>query len=881
MKWKHLFSRPAPGVLSDELNFHFERLVEQKIKAGQSENEARRQARVEFGNLDRAIDDTAAQYPGWWLERFKQDVRYGLRGLRRNLVFTAAAVLTLALGIGATTAVFSVIDRILFRSLPYAHDDRLVSVGLVAPIMPQEFMLGNSYYVWKETQTAFAAFTSWSGVNRCDLSEANPAHLACASVEADFLPTLGIGLLRGRNFLPSEDIPNAPRVALISSGLWKSRFGMAEDVVGKTLSIDGEVTRIIGILPPAFELPTLEHADIVVPQRVDQAAQRRPGATRILNAIGRLKPGVSAAQAVAMLEPQFEQALNLAPPRFRAEVKLRVRSLRDFQVHDARLTAWLLFAAVLAVLLIAGANVSGLLLARAAERQTEFMIRKSLGASRWRLLSQMLTEALLLFILGVVAGVLIGEGLLRLFVALAPPGIPYIGQARLDARVLGFAVLVAVLSALAFGSAPFWSRDLLGERVLRNRTGTQRARARQVLLVAQLSVTLMLLTTAGLLLRTARNLQNQSLGIRTDQIVAATVHFNRRTYPTADRRVEFVNRAQERIRQIPGVSEIALSDSVPPGGLEHDRILGVIAVEGKPRPEGGTGGKVVWRWVTPNYFRILGIPMVRGSGFTEEERNSNDRFLVLSQAMAKRLFSGEDPIGQHVDLAEGPRNNPWYTVVGIAADVKNGGLATESEPEYYKLWRNRPEDWETGFAEAQGGIVVNFILQTPGDREMLAAVVRSELASLDDSVPVEFETMRQHVRSLAERPRFEAALLSLFAGLAIVLAAIGLYGVLAFVVSRRTQEIAVRMALGAAQPDIVSLVGRDALKMMGLGIALGMVGALSISRTFRALLFGVSASDLFSLTSAVVLLVAVGVIATWMPLRRAIKVDPMQALRCD
>ena len=881
MRLKHLFSQPRNHDLDDELKFHFEQLVQQKLQAGLSQDEARRQARVEFGNLDRAIDATAAEYPGWWLEVFKQDVRYSVRGLRRNLAFAIAAVLTLALGIGATTSVFSVIDRILFRSLPYAHDERLVSVGLVAPIMPQEFMLANSYYVWKETQIPFEAFTSWSGVNRCDLSEVNPAHLACANVEADFLPTLGIGLARGRNFLPDEDVPNAPRVALISYAFWKSRFGMAEDVLNKTISLEGDTTRIIGVLPPTFELPTLEHADIVVPQRVDQAAQRRPGATHIMNAIGRLKPGVTAAQAASMLQPQFNQALSLAPPRFRAEVKLRVRSLRDFQVHDARLTAWVLFGAVLAVLLIAGANVSGLLLARAAERDMEFVIRKSLGASRWRLLSQMLTEAMLLSILGVLVGWLIGEALLRLFVSMAPQGIPYIDHARLDARVLGFAIAVALFSGLVFGSAPFWSRDLLRERVLRNVTGAARARARQVLLVAQLGVTLMLLTAAGLLLRTARNLQNQSLGIRTGQLVAATVDFGRRTYRTAEKRMQFVNQAEERLRQIPGVSAVAVSDSVPPGGLEHERILGVIAIEGKPRPEGGTGGKVVWRWVTPNYFHILGIPIVRGSGFTEQERNSNDHFVVLSQAMAERLFTGEDPIGKHVDLFEGPANNPWYTVVGLAANVKNGGLATESEPEYYKLWRNRPEDWNTGFAGPQGGVLANFILQTPGNPETLATIVRSEIASIDNSVPVEFQTMRKHVSSLAERPRFEAALLTLFAVLAIVLAAIGLYGVLAFIVSRRTQEIAVRMALGAAKQDIVSLIGRDAVKMIGLGIILGAVGALSISRTFRALLYGVSANDLFSYTSAIVLLLLVGLIATWVPVRRAIKVDPMQALRYD
>ena len=881
MNFKHLFTQPKSGALNEELKFHFEQLVQQKMQAGASEEEARRQARVEFGNMEKAIDDTASQYPGSWLEVVRQDLRYGLRGLRRNLIFATAAVITLALGIGATTAVFSVIDRILFRSLPYAHDERLVSVGLVAPIMPQEFMLGNSYYVWKESQTAFEAFTSWSGVNRCDLSEVNPAHLACANVEADFLPTLGIGLVRGRNFTPEEDMPNAPRVALISYGLWKSRFGMAEDVLGKTISIDGDTNRIIGVLPPTFELPTLEHADIAVPQRVDQAAQRHPGVTHIMNAIGRLKPGVTATQAAQMLQPQFEQALSLAPPRFRAEVKLRVRSLRDFQVHDARLTAWTLLGAVFCVLLIAGANVSGLLLARAAERDLEFAIRKSLGASRWRLLSQMLTEALLLSGFGIVVGWLLSEALLRIFVRMAPQSIPYIDQARLDGRVLGIALGIALLSGLVFGSAPFWSRDLLGNRIFGNTTGASRARARQVLLVAQLSVTLMLLTAAGLLLRTARNLQNQTLGIRTGQMVTATVDFSRRTYPNAIARMQFVNRIEERFKQIPAVEAVAVSDSVPPGGLQHDRILGVIAIEGRPRPEGGTGGKVVWRWVTPAYFSTVGIRMVCGSGFTEEERQSNDHFVVLSEALADRFFPGEDPIGKHIDLNEGPSNNPWYTVVGVAANAKNGGLATENEPEYYKLWRNRPEDWNTGFAGPNGGMLASFILSTPANPEALASIVRSEIATVDSTVPVEFQTMRQHVSSLAERPRFQAALLSLFAALAIVLAATGLYGVLAFIVSRRTQEIAVRMALGAGKQDIVTLISRDGARMIGMGILLGAAGALGISHTFRALLFGVSASDWPTLLSAIFILLLAGALAMWVPLRRAMSVDPMRALRYE
>jgi predicted permease len=879
VKLRNFFSLPKRRELDEELQFHFEALVEQNITRGLSREEARRQARVAFGDMERAAEQTSGQYPGWWLDTLGQDLRYALRGLRRNLVFAIAAVATLALGIGATTAVFSVVDRILFRSLPYAHDDRVVSVGLTAPIMPQEFALGGGYYIWKDHQTPFESFSSWSGVNLCELSEVNPARLACAFMESDFLPTFGVSPLRGRNFTADEDVPNAPRIGLISYGLWKNRYGLSENILGRTMSIDGEDTRIVGVLPQDFELPNLQHADVVLPQRLDEAVQRRSNPGRVLFTFARLKPGVSIPQAIAQLQPLFQDSLNSAPPRFRSEVHLLVRSIRDYQVHDARLTAWVLLGAVLAVLLIAGANVSGLLLARAAERESEFAIRKSLGASRWRLLSQMLTEALLLSILGIIVGCGVGWALLKVFVSLAPKGIPYIDQAHLDGRVLGFAIAIALLSGIAFGSAPLWSVELLRERVFRNVTGAGRARARQALLVAQLSVTLMLLAAAGLLLRTERNLQARTLGIRTGQVVTATVHFGRVRYPDGVRRLQFANQLEDRLKQIPGVNAIAVSDTVPPGGLEHDQILGSIAIAGRPKPEGGTGGRVAWRWVSPGYFSTLGIRITRGQDFTEEERQSTDHFVILSESMAARLFPGEDPIGQHVDLNS---NGVWYTVVGVAADAKNGGLATESEPEYYRLRRNRAEDWNGGFAAAGGGIApASFILGTPASAQALASLIRSTVATVDNAMPVELQTMGERVSSLAERPRFEAALLSLFAVLAIALAAIGLYGVLAFIVSRRSQEIAVHMALGAGKQQIIALIGREGIRMMGLGILLGGIGTLSISRAFRALLFGVSANDVATLVSAVTVLALVGLIAMWVPLRRAISVDPMQALRYE
>ena len=879
MKLRNFFTKPQRRELDEEVRFHFERLVEENIKRGMSREHAERKARLDFGNIEKAAEQTSSQYPGWWLETLKQDTRYGLRGLRRNPVFAVAAVLTLALGIGATTAVFSVVDRILFRSLPYAHDDRVFSVGITAPIMPQEFMLGSGYYIWKDHQTPFEKFSSWSGVALCDLSEANPAQLRCAQVESDFLSTLGIDLLRGRSFKPEEDVPKAPHVAIISYGFWKKRFARAEDVLGKTISLDGEPARIIGILPENFELPTLEHVDIVVPQRLDEAQQRIAQPGRVLFAFARLKPGMSIPGAIAQLQPLFQDSLNSAPPRFRKEVHLRVRSIRDYQVHDAHLTAWVLLGAVLAVLLVAGANVSGLLLARAADRELEFAIRKSLGAGRARLLSQMLTEALLLGVLGIMAGAAMGEVLLRVFIVLAPNGIPYMDQAHLDARVLAFAIAIALLCCLLFGSAPFWANNVLSQRIFCSQVGASRPWLRQSLLVGQLSITIVLLAAAGLLLRTAHNLQTQALGIQVDHLITATIQFDRHAYADGNKRLQFVARLEERLKHVPGVNAVAISDTVPPGGLEHDHIFGSIVVAGRPKSEGGTGGRVAWRWVSPAYFSTLGIRIIHGQAFTEEQRNSNDHFAILSETLAARLFPGEDPIDKRIDPHS---NNIWYRVIGVAANAKNGGLVTESEPEYYKVWRNRAEDWNSGFVSGDGGTTpATFIVSTLAKGSAVEELIRSEVTRIDSSLPIQFQTMHEHVNSLAERPRFEAALLSLFAALAVVLAAVGLYGVIAFIVSRRTQEIAVRIALGAGKRDIVSLIGRDGIKIVGSGVLLGLAGALSISRAFRALLFGVGANDSVTMISAVVVLVIVSALAMWVPLRRAIRVDPMRALRYE
>ena len=862
------FSGRSADEIDEELRDHIARQTELNVAAGMEPHEARRQAVLAFGGVEKAREECHEQRPVALFETLGHDVRYAWRGLRRAPVFAIATILTFAIGIGATTAVFSVVDRILFRSLPYHDASQLVSVGIVAPIEPQEFMLGYSYYEWQDHQTPFESMTSWTGVNTCDLTEHNALRLTCASVEANFLPTLGVAPLLGRNFTPEEDRPNAPKVALISYQLWRSRFGRDPSIIDKTVSLDGALVRVIGVLNKDFELPTLDSADVLVPEAIDPAAQRSANPGRVRWAFARLKPGVTIDQATAAMEPLFQQMLQTVPPQFRNEVHLRIRSLRDRQVYDAKLAAWILLVAVIFVLLIACANVASLLLARAAARKREMAVRSALGASRARLVRQTITESLLLALLGTAVGCIIAAVLVRIFVAVAPEGIPFLANAHIDARVIAFAILASLACGILFGIAPALQRPNAESLAGRTAIGAPHSRLRQMLVMAQIAVSLVLLAGASLLLRSLWNLQNQSLGMHTNSLVTAAIDLGQQRYPKPEQQMAFFLRLESRLRKLPGVNALAISDSLPPGGWRHDQILAGINVEGKPRPE-GTGGLVVWRWVTPDYFRALGIPIVQGRVFRDDDRDSSDHFIIVSESFARRVFPGEDPIGRHLQPG---LEGPWYTIVGVAADVKNSGLTGKSDPEYYRLRRNHPEDW---------GNYAAVTVQTAMAPETMQQWMRAEVASLDPTPPVETETMHQRVSKLADRPRFEAALLGLFASIGVLLAAIGIYGVIAFLVTERTQEIGVRMALGATRQDILQLFGVQGLRMVLFGGVLGLLIAAASLHVLSSLLFGVHAADPLSFAVVFLLLGAIATLAIWIAARKATHVEPMQALRCE
>ena len=860
--------------LHAELEAHLRIAMEERIARGESPEAALAAAMRELGNPALVVDVTRSAWGWQWLECVLQDVRYAVRGFGRNPNFSFTVVLTLMLGIGATTAVYSVVDRILFRSLPYSDSGRLVSVGLTAPIETQEFALGGFYYEWQDNQKPFVSLTSEIGAEPCDLTEVNPMRLDCARVEANFLPTLGIAPVAGRNFLADDDRPNGPKAALISYALWEKRFQRDRSAIGRVIRIDGHPTEIVGVLPKDFEMPRLQAADILLPQALDVAAERRQSPEHVLWAFARLKPGVSIEQAKAELQPLFEYSLRLAPAAFRKEVHLEVRSLRDRQFHDVHRAAWTLLGLVAAVLLIAFANVASLLMARGASRERELAVRAALGASRLRLARQALTESFLLSLAGGIAGCLFAAKLMRLFFSLAPEGLPFLSKARIDLRIFGFTLAVSLACAVFFGLVSITRRrgpEALNQRV---RLSAQRASLRQWLVTAQIAMSMVLLAGGALLVRSFWNLQTQNLGMSAENIVTAAISLGQTSYPTNESQMAFFQQLQHKLRYGPGVALAAMSDSLPPGGTHRDQIFAPIQVEGKPQAASGTGGTVAWRWVTPDYFKALQIPIVQGEGFTEGELTSSGNFVVLSRSLANRIFSGKNPVGQHLRLHSGAPDseNPLYTVVGVAADVKNGGLAGGEEPEYYRLRRNRPEDWD------QSAVV---ILKTSLPASVSEQWIRSQVASLDPTLPVDVNTLHEEVGKMADQPRFEMLLVGFFACIGLTLAMVGLYGVVSYLVVQRTAEIGVRMAVGASRVDILRLVLRSALRMIVPGALVGIVLAWMMTRMLSSLLFNTGLHDPVAFCGVAALLMLVMLLATLIPARSAMYVDPTVALRSE
>ena len=667
---------------------------------------------------------------------------------------------------------------------------------------------------------------------------------------------------------------------IISDALWLRRFNRSPEALNKAIAIDDELYRIVGVLPRDFEMPRLQAVDLLMPAQTDVAAQHtvNAGIGYPMWAFARLKPGITVAEAKAEMTPLFLHTQQWIPAEIRKDFHLEVRSLRDRQMQNTYFAARVLLGAVLAVLLIACANLTGLLSARRAVRLRELAVRSALGASRVQLLLQGLTEALVLGAVGTAVGGALAVGLLHAFVAIAPAGIPFLAEARIDLRVIGFSVLVALVSACVAGVIPALERTGLDALVVRAGSSVQHARLRNITAGLQIAVSVLLLTGAVLLVRSFRNIQVESLGMQTQGVLALRVPLAPKQYPTMQTYMDFFLRIEAALRSTPGVADVAISESMP---LDVDRWrnesrYSEIFANGKAAAPNGTGGTVVVRKVTPNYFRVLHIPIVAGRAFNESDRSGGSDSIILSQLLATRLFPNENAIGKHLQYAT---FQPYFSlgkqvfrVVGVAGNVKNAGLTGQDDPEYYEVRLNRPESWNRHTV---------VLLETSLPIATVEPMVRARITQIDPKAPVEAERLSTTVNKLADGPRFETALLSFFACTGLVMALIGLYGVVAFMAQQRTREIGIRIAVGADRGDVLRLILGEGVRLIAIGGAIGICVSLVLTRVLQSVLFHVGPRDPMTFLAVPVMLGVVALVAVLIPAWGAMKTDPVTALRWE
>jgi putative ABC transport system permease protein len=868
--WKRLQlwlnqQRRRQSEWQDEIESHLAMRTEWKQAEGLPANEARQAAARQFGNRLHALEEVRSIHVRKWFDDLLQDFRLAVRGFRKSPTVAAVAIATIAIGVGASTAIFGVVDPLLFRSLPYPHDDQLVSVGYFGPVDNNEFNVVSSYLDWRRQQGVFQDLTAMRPGAQCDLMAGQtPFRVTCYAVEANFLRTLGIAPALGHDFTTEDDQPHAPPVVLLSFSIWRNRFGGDARIIGQSVIVNEEPARVAGILPQGFEMPQTGLPDILMPARLDGARPRAANSSSFLRTFGRLRQGVSIEQARDRMLPLYQQTMQLdVPKELRSEARFVIRSLRDRQIHDVKLASWMLLCAVLALLLLVCANVANLLLARAAARRREMAVRVAIGAGRGRLIRQMLTESLALALTGGVAGCGVAWALMRALVAMAPEGLLRVDRTGVDARVLLFALTASFVAALLFGMAPALERPraeaLAGARV----AGTARTLSRKLLVAVQVAISLVLLTGASLFLRSFWKLQSAPLGFESEHLVTASFTLRPQRYRSGNAQSAFCHQLEARLKSIPGSGSFAMSDSIPPRG-SMGRPYSNLRIAGN-RPVAPDGGMVEFRWVTPGYFHTMGIPVTAGRAFTEDERASGESPVILSATLARRLFGAENPVGQQIDFEQDGR---WCSIVGVAADTRNNGL-TQTDPEYYRLRMDN-------LAPQQGAVA---LFRTSVSPAALARSIRQEVAQVDPSLPVTIETMEQRVGRFREQPRFVASLVALFAGFGVLLAAVGLYGVLSFLVAQQTQEIGIRMALGARPSDIAMHIQGYAGVWTGIGVAAGVACSLAVTRMVKGLLFGIAPDDAWSLIAAIAVLALTAVLAAWIPSRRAARVDPVVALR--
>ena len=798
---------------------------------------------------------------------YLQDVKYAMRVMVRGRGLTVVAILTLALGIGATTAIYSVVNAVLFRQLPYAQPQRLVTVwqDLRARGGPADEWLTPGNYADLRTETAlFERFAVISGWRPTFASDGEPEAIPGEQVSHEYFSVLGVTPALGRDFSQADDVPNAARVVVIGDDLWKRRFGANPSVIGTTVMLSGEAHQIVGVLPQGFRPVISSAAELWRPLRLNTATPAR-GAV-ILRGVARLAPGVSLDKGQAAATT-IARRLETAHPDFNEKTGLNLVPLRDRVVGDVRPGLLALLGGVLFVLLIACANIANLLLARGSSRTREFAVRVAIGAPRKRVIRQLLTESVLLAAAGGLAGVMLGGWALDALVAMAPEGTPRLNEIRMDVSVFAFAALLTIVTGLLFGLGPALQAsggDVTSslKEGARGSTALGGRALRRSLVAAEVAIALVLLTGGGLLLRTFVKLQAADLGFNPENVLVGFVNPPRATHDTAEKLRAYYDQILEKAAALPGVQTAALASVLPLSG-DSDTSF---SIEGRPEPASQSETPVTWyREVSASYFDAMGMRIKRGRGFTSKEAAPS---VVVNETMANRYFPGEDALGRRVRF--GGDDTPWFTIIGIVADAKVRGAREAPRVEtFIPYWQQT----ERG---------MNIVLRTRTTPTQLAAPLKQAVYSVDRAIPLQsVGTLGDIVRDSIDQPRFVASLAMVFAVLALALAAIGLYGVMSYTVAQRTTEMGVRMALGANPSQVTRLVLADALRLTGAGLVIGIAGSLLVARWLSAQLYGVGPADPETLVFTSVVLVTVAVIASAVPARRATAVDPIVALRAE
>jgi putative ABC transport system permease protein len=814
------------------------------------------------------------------MQTFLQDLKYALRMLKKNPAFTAVAILTLAVGIGANSAIFSVVNSVLLRPLPYRQPGQLVRVYSEFPTMQlQKFWLSPPELLDIQREAkSWEAIGAWAPGGRNVGTASEPLRVTSAAITRSLIDVLGVQPERGRNFTEEEDRNGGPRVAIISHGLWQKGFGGASDIIGKQIQVNSATTTVVGVMPASFAFPpgSNEQVEILVPFQFDPANPGNRG-SHFLSVIGRLKPGVTTEQAKSEMTSLMTawksdgRAQHLLNPQNHPVIML---GLHEDVVGSARKAVWLLMAAVGFVLLIACVNVANLLLARAESRHREFAVRLALGAGLKRMVRQFVAEGFVLVLIATVLGVALSFVGLKILLLFAPDSVPRTEEIGVGLPVLAFTIAVAIVAVFLFGLAPLaqvsernlanWIRGA-GQRAIRG--GGQALR--KGLVITEIALAVILVIGSGLMIRAFWKLQQVNTGFDPAGVVSFSLNLPAVKYPDPER-LKFIDALEQKLSTLPGVATVSMATGLPP----LRRIdANDTEIEGyQQTPDGPAENVDYWNVVGNNYFQTMKIRLLEGRTFGPQDDNPNAmRVVMVNQALAKRFWTGS-PIGRRVNPGfSDPK--VWFTIVGIVEDTKNAGMDKPAGPELYFQVRQVNE-----FV----GSNVEFVVRAANESAPLESSIRNVVRELDPSLPVyNLWSMNELVSKSVVQPRFLALLLATFSGIALFLAAIGIYGVMAYSVTQRTQEIGVRMALGARPFHVLRLVLGQSLGMLLIGIVIGLAGAFALTRLMRTLLFEISVTDPLTYVSVIGLLTVVALLACYIPARRAAKVDPLIALRYE